>query len=100
MSPWVSGRYATPTIALAPLFILWFGIGVWSKVVVVILLVFFPVVINTEAGLRTTSERLSEMLRSFGATPRQIFFKASLTSAVPFIVAGLKPAIGRALIAW
>jgi len=98
MQPWVSGLYATPTIALAPLFILWFGIGVWSKVVVVILLVFFPVVINTEAGLRTTSERLIEMLRSFGATQRQIFFKVSLPSAVPFILAGLKLGIGRGLI--
>jgi len=98
MSPWVSGLYATPTIALAPLFILWFGIGVWSKVLVVILLVFFPVVINTEAGLRTTSERLIEMLRSFGATPRQIFLKVSLPSAVPFILAGLKLGIGRGLI--
>jgi NitT/TauT family transport system permease protein len=94
----VAGLYATPTIALAPLFILWFGIGVWSKVVVVILLVFFPVVINTEAGLRTTSERLIEMLRSFGATPRQIFLKVSLPSAVPFILAGLKLGIGRGLI--
>ena len=98
MAPWVSGLYATPTIALAPLFILWFGIGVWSKVVVVILLVFFPVAINTEAGLRTTSERLIEMLRSFGASERQIFFKVSLPSAVPFILAGLKLGIGRGLI--
>jgi NitT/TauT family transport system permease protein len=98
MQPWVSGLYATPTIALAPLFILWFGIGVWSKVMVVILLVFFPVAINTEAGLRTTSERLIEMLRSFGATQRQIFFKVSLPSAVPFILAGLKLGIGRGLI--
>src|SRR5207248_2989525 len=61
MTPWISGLYATPTIALAPLFILWFGIGIWSKVLIVILLVFFPVTINTEAGLRTTSERLIEM---------------------------------------
>jgi NitT/TauT family transport system permease protein len=98
MAPWVSGLYATPTIALAPLFILWFGIGVWSKVVVVILLVFFPVAINTEAGLRTTSERLIEMLRSFGASERQIFVKVSLPSAVPFILAGLKLGIGRGLI--
>jgi NitT/TauT family transport system permease protein len=98
LQPWVSGLYATPTIALAPLFILWFGIGVWSKVLVVILLVFFPVTINTEAGLRTTSERLIEMLRSFGATQRQIFFKVSLPSAVPFILAGLKLGIGRGLI--
>jgi NitT/TauT family transport system permease protein len=99
LQPWVSGLYATPTIALAPLFILWFGIGIWSKVIVVISLVLFPVAINTEAGLRTTSDRLIEMLRSFGATQRQIFFKVSLPSAVPFILAGLKLGIGRGLIA-
>jgi NitT/TauT family transport system permease protein len=98
MSPWISGLYATPTIALAPLFILWFGIGIWSKVLIVVLLVFFPVAINTEAGLRTTSERLVEMLRSFGATPRQIFIKVALPSAMPFILAGLKLGIGRGLI--
>jgi NitT/TauT family transport system permease protein len=98
LQPWVSGLYATPTIALAPLFILWLGIGIWSKVIVVITLVLFPVAINTEAGLRTTSERLIEMLRSFGATPRQIFFKVALPSAVPFILAGLKLGIGRGLI--
>jgi len=98
LQPWVSGLYATPIIALAPLFILWFGIGIWSKVVVVISLVIFPVAINTEAGLHTTSERLIEMLRSFGATPRQIFMKVSLPSAVPFILAGLKLGIGRGLI--
>ena len=98
LQPWVSGLYATPIIALAPLFILWFGIGIWSKVIVVISLVIFPVAINTEAGLRTTSERLIEMLRSFGATSRQIFVKVSLPSAVPFILAGLKLGIGRGLI--
>ena len=98
LQPWVSGLYATPIIALAPLFILWFGIGIWSKVVVVISLVIFPVAINTEAGLHTTSERLIEMLRSFGATSRQIFMKVSLPSAVPFILAGLKLGIGRGLI--
>ena len=98
MQPWISGFYATPTIALAPLFILWLGIGIWSKVLVVIFLVTFPVTINTEAGLRTTSERLIEMLRSFGATRQQIFLKVSLPSAVPFILAGLKLGIGRGLI--
>jgi NitT/TauT family transport system permease protein len=98
LQPWVSGLNATPTIALAPLFILWLGIGIWSKVVVVIFFVLFGVAINTEAGLRTTSERLIEMLRSFGATPRQIFFKVSLPSAVPSILAGLKLGIGRGLV--
>jgi NitT/TauT family transport system permease protein len=98
LRPWISGFYATPTIALAPLFILWLGIGIWSKVMVVVFLVLFPVTINTEAGLRTTSPRLIEMLRSFGATPRQIFFKLSLPSATPFILTGLKLGIGRGLI--
>jgi NitT/TauT family transport system permease protein len=98
LQPWISGLYATPTIALGPLFIVWMGIGIWSKVVVVILLVIFPVAINTEAGLRTTSQRLVETLRCFGASRRQIFFKLSLPSATPFILAGLKLGIGRGLI--
>ena len=98
LQPWVSGLYATPTVALAPLFILWVGIGIWSKVLVVITLVVFPVVINTEAGLRTTSPRLIETVRSFGASRAQIFRMVSLPSAMPFIMAGLKLGIGRGLI--
>lgn len=98
LQPWVSGLYATPTVALAPLFILWFGIGIFSKVVVVAVLVIFPVIINTEAGLRTTNPQLIETVRSFGANARQIFFKVSLPSALPFIFAGLKLGIGRGLI--
>ncbi|HEY6259790.1 MAG TPA: ABC transporter permease [Xanthobacteraceae bacterium] len=98
LQPWISGFYATPTIALGPLFILWLGIGIWSKVLVVILLVVFAVMINTEAGIRSTSERYLEMMRSFGATRRQLFLKVSLPSATPFILAGLKLGIGRGLI--
>jgi NitT/TauT family transport system permease protein len=98
LQPWISGIYATPTIALAPLFLLWLGIGIWSKVLVVITLVVFTVIINTEAGIRTTSPRLIEMLRSFGATRSQIFRKLSLPSATPFVLAGLKLGIGRGLI--
>jgi NitT/TauT family transport system permease protein len=98
LQPWVSALYATPTLALAPLFTLWLGIGIWSKVLVVVFFVMFAVAINTETGLRTTSERLIEMLRSFGATRRQIFFKVSLPSAVPMILAGLKLGIGRGLV--
>jgi NitT/TauT family transport system permease protein len=98
LQPWISGFYATPTVALGPLFILWLGIGVWSKIVIVVLLVVFAVIINTEAGIRSTSERYLEMMRAFGATPRQLFFKVSLPSATPFILAGLKLGIGRGLI--
>lgn len=98
LQPWVSGLYATPVVALAPLFILWMGIGIWSKVTVVASLVIFPVALNTEAGLLATSPRLVETIKSFGATPAQVFFKVSLPSAAPFIMTGLRLGIGRGLI--
>jgi NitT/TauT family transport system permease protein len=96
--PLFMGLYSLPRVALAPLFILWFGIGILSKVVVVAVLVIFPVTINTETGLRTTPIQLVETVRAFGATSRQIFFKVSLPSALPFIFAGFRLGIGRGLI--
>ena len=98
LSPWVAGLYATPIIAVAPLVILWFGIGIWSKVVVVISVVIFPVIINTEAGVRAADRALIEAVRSFGASRLQIFTKVSLPSALPFILAGLRLGVGRGLI--
>jgi NitT/TauT family transport system permease protein len=98
MGPWVSGLYATPIIAVAPLVILWFGIGIWSKIVVVISVVIFPVIINTEAGVRATDRHLIEAARAFGASRLQIFMKVSLPSALPFILAGLRLGVGRGLI--
>jgi NitT/TauT family transport system permease protein len=99
LGPWVSGLYATPIIAITPLLILWFGIGVWSKIVVVISLVIFPMIINTDAGVRATDRALIDAARSFGANPLQIFTKVCLPSAMPFVLAGLKMAVGRGLIA-
>jgi NitT/TauT family transport system permease protein len=99
LNPWVAGIYATPIVAVAPLFILWFGIGIWSKIAVVISLVVFPVIINTEVGIRSTDRQLIEAVRSFGATPMQIFRKVSLPAATPFILAGIRLGVGRGLIA-
>lgn len=98
VNPWVSGIYATPIVAIAPLFILWFGIGIWSKVAVVVSLVVFPVIINTEVGIRSADKQLIEMVRAFGATPTQVFRKVSLPAATPFILAGLRLGVGRGLI--
>jgi NitT/TauT family transport system permease protein len=98
LNPWISGLYATPIIALAPLFILWFGIGVGSKVAVVASLVVFPVIINTETGLRGTDPQLIEVVRSFGASRWQIFRKVALPASLPFVLAGLRLGVGRGLI--
>lgn len=98
LTPWISGFYASPIIALAPLLILWFGVGIWSKVAVVVSLVIFPMIINTEAGIKHTDPQLIEAARSFGATRVQIFTKVSLPSAAPYILAGLRLGVGRGLI--
>ena len=95
---WVSALYSTPLIALAPLFIIVFGIGLSAKIAVVITLAIFPVIINTTAGIRTTDQKLVETAYSFGANSRQIFAKVMLPWSVPFIVTGLRLAVGRALI--
>ena len=97
-TPWVSAFNSTPTVALSPLLILWFGIGLLSKVVVVFIVSVFSVLVNTQAGVEGADERLVETARAFGARRSQIFLKVLLPSAVPFIVAGLRLGVGRALV--
>ncbi len=98
VDPWVSAIYATPTVALAPLFIFMFGIDAPSKMAVVFLLAIFPVVINTSTGIRSTDQVYIEAARSFSASRAQIFTKVLIPSALPFIVAGLRLGIGRGLV--
>lgn len=98
LTPWVSAIYSTPTVALAPLLILWFGLGLFSKIVVVFLVAVFPVLVNTQVGIEGADQRLIETARAFGANGRQIFTKVLLPSAVPFIVAGLRLGVGRGLV--
>jgi NitT/TauT family transport system permease protein len=98
LTPWVSAIYATPLVALSPLLILWFGLGLISKVVVVFAVSVFPVLVNTQTGIESVDERLLETARAFGATQRQLFTKVLLPGSVPFIVAGLRLGIGRGLV--
>jgi NitT/TauT family transport system permease protein len=98
MDPWVSMLYSTPIIALGPLFILWFGIGMSSKVAVIFLVVVFPVLLNAFVGLSTTDLGLIEAARSFGATTAQVFSKVRFPAALPFIVTGLRLGVARGLV--
>lgn len=98
LDPFVTAFNATPRIALTPLFIIWFGIGIWSKVALVFLGAFFPIVLNTFAGVRTLDELLLRAARSFGANDRQIFRTIVLPGSVPFILSGLRLGLGRALV--
>lgn len=96
--PWIACLYATPTIAVAPLIILWFGIDIWSKVVVVLVNAVFPVIINTEAGLRATDRKLLETVECLGASKVQLFWNVMFPSAIPYILAGVRLAVGRAIV--
>jgi NitT/TauT family transport system permease protein len=90
--------YATPVIALGPLFVLWLGIGVGSKIAIIFLTSVFPILINTIVGLTTTDRNLIEVARAYGASERQIFTKIRLPSATPFVIAGLRLGVARALV--
>jgi len=94
----VSALYAVPAVTLVPVIVLWFGFGVTAKTVVVFLFVIFPVLINTTRGVREVDPELLEVARSFCSSERRMWFDLILPSALPFIVTGLRLAIGRALI--
>jgi ABC-type nitrate/sulfonate/bicarbonate transport system permease component len=96
---WVTVLYATPLVAMMPFFIILFGVGMPAKVAIVYVMVVFPVLINTFTGIRSTDADLLEMVRSFSASRGQIFREVLLPSALPFILAGLRLAVGRGLIA-
>ena len=98
VDPWVSAMYATPFIALAPLFALWLGIGLAAHAAVVFLGVFFPVLISTYSGLITTEPILLEVARSFNASERQLFTMVRFPAAVPFIITGLRLGVARGLV--
>jgi ABC-type nitrate/sulfonate/bicarbonate transport system permease component len=79
-----------PIIALAPLLIIWFGFGIFPKVIVVALVCFFPIAINLSDGFRLVDRDMVKLMRTLGASRRQMFLKLKLPAATPFFFSGLK----------
>lgn len=96
--PYVIMFQSMPKVALAPLFTLWFGLGITSKIVSSSILCFFPLMVNTIAGLRSADEDRISLMKSMGATEFQIFRYLRFPSALPFIMAGLELSVVLALI--
>jgi len=94
----INALYATPTVALVPLLVLWFGIYMQAKIVVVFLFAVFPILINTYQGVRECDKNMLEVARSFRATEWQMWRDVLLPFAVPYIAAGVRLAIGRGLV--
>ena len=96
--PYIVMFQSLPKIALAPLIVIWFGLGMTSKVVNAALVAFFPLLVNTMVGLRSADEDRVSLMRSLAATDRQIFWMLRLPNALPFVMAGLDVAMIFALI--
>jgi NitT/TauT family transport system permease protein len=98
LEPFVSALYATPRIALLPLVMIWFGIGLMSKIAIVFLGAIFPILVNTITGVRTVNADFVKVARSFGSNDWQMFLTVALPSSVPLLLSGLRLGLGHALV--
>jgi ABC-type nitrate/sulfonate/bicarbonate transport system permease component len=98
LMPLVIASQTIPVFAIAPLLILWFGYGIGSKVVMTLIIVFFPIVINTVQGLRAADPDTVALLRILEASPLQIFFKVRVPQALPHVFSGLKIGVAVSVI--
>jgi NitT/TauT family transport system permease protein len=91
--PLIVGSQTIPKVAIAPLLLAWFGFGLAPKVMIVALVAFFPIVVNSVVGLRSATPQMLHLARSMGASPIQVFWRFRLPQAMPSIFAGMKLAI-------
>ena len=96
--PVVIASQTIPTTALAPLFVLWFGYTIWSKVLVTVLMTFFPVTITVFDGFRSVRTEMKDLMFCMGADTRQMFFKLKLPAVLPFFFSALKMAVPLSVI--
>jgi len=96
--PFITAFNATPRLVFLPLLMLWLGIGLWSKVAIVFLGALFPLLINTHEGVRNADKLLINVVRSFGAKEWDVARLVVIPNSLPFIVVGLRLAIGRAIL--
>jgi ABC-type nitrate/sulfonate/bicarbonate transport system permease component len=94
---YINALMSAPMTAFVPLLMMWFGLGVESRIAVVFLFAFFVIVINTMTGVKQVDRIFVEMARSFGAKEFEVFFKVMLPAAMPAIMAGVSIGMGRAV---
>jgi NitT/TauT family transport system permease protein len=93
LSPYITLFNGIPKVALAPVFVIWFGIGLMSKIAIILTMVFFVVFINTFAGLRSVNEDYVAIVRIMGASHWQVVREVFLPATLPFIIVGLRAGI-------
>jgi NitT/TauT family transport system permease protein len=90
LAPYLVASQAVPLVAIAPLLVIWFGPGLFSKILICALIVFFPVLVNTVVGIRAVPASLHDLMTSLRATPGQIALKLEVPAALPVFLGGLR----------
>ena len=96
--PIIIASQTIPTTAIAPLFVLWFGYSIWSKVLVTILITFFPITITVYDGFKSTKREMEELLITYGSNKKDIFIKLKIPTALPYFFSAIKMAIPLSII--
>ena len=96
--PMLLGLQSVPKVAIAPLVILWFGLSEWPKIIVVVLVCFFPILVNMVAGLEAVPKTMLDLMRSLGASPHMVFRRLRVPVALPHFFTGCKVAVTFAVI--
>ncbi|MBF8267233.1 MAG: transporter, permease protein [Dehalococcoidia bacterium] len=96
--PFVIASQTVPIVAIAPLLLIWIGYGIWPKVMVVVLISFFPIVVNMVDGLKSVDPDMLSMARTLGASRWQLFTKVQAPASVPFLFSGVRVAIAMSVI--
>lgn len=96
--PIIIASQTIPTTAIAPLFVLWFGYSIWSKLLVTILITFFPITITVYDGFKSTKREMEELLITYGAGKKELFFKLKVPTAIPHFFSAIKMAIPLSII--
>jgi NitT/TauT family transport system permease protein len=98
LDPLMTALYASPLVALAPLVVIFLGVGVAGKAIIIFVLAVFPFVFNAYTGVRTVDRLLISVVRSLGGSEKDLYLKVIFPSVLPYVVAGARIAVGRALI--
>ena len=98
LDPFVNALYSIPRIVFIPLLILWFGLGITSKVALIVLLAVFPVLINSYSGVKNVNKNLIDLGKSFHANEKRILLSIIFPASLPFIFAGIRLGVGMAII--
>jgi ABC-type nitrate/sulfonate/bicarbonate transport system permease component len=96
--PWLSALYATPSVALAPLIVIWFGVELGAKIVIVLITAVIPIILNTYTGVMSVGKEFQTLASSFCIPKNQVIYKILIPGSLPFIITGLRLGVSRGIV--